>query len=498
MATTFPNGVAAPSPGDPIPGNGADAWGLVASTADTAIGGLRDRLEPELLSETSPIDSLPPKNYIVSNVNIARALNLPWEYPCSIIVASISIGSGVTYTALTAERPPRMFIKSRLNNGVSSDWAEVAMAPDVAGVWDSSGEVRREQLQQKLRARKGGTIGTAGRGVIALRFDDAPTEFVDKILPLLRERDLPFTRVTTSDSIASQSVTITDAMLTDMQAYSIADGGEVWNHGRDHADASGNANIYDNLIGALGKLRAKMPRIPVDCFAPPGGAVSYGGHMPSNAVSNWSDTATGRLLTAHHAIASGYFHDSYYRPIDGVLRDGQIHYSVDAYTATRAKELIDRARDWKVGVCMMWHANNLDSGSNMTTAGLVETLDYLAAQRDAGNILVLTKSGMGVADVRSDQRENILTSTGGTTFSESVTYPQYRQSIWGSTRELLATVAGTSGQVVTSVVGESTKTHTIPSTGVLALRHVATIPNDITSLTVSIDAVTTGAQLLAV
>src|SRR5699024_8491979 len=108
---------------------------------------------------------------------------------------------------------------------------------------------------------------------------------------------------------------------------------------------------------------------------------------------------------------------SYYRPLDGILRDGQIHYSVDAYTLTRAKELVDRARDWRVGVVMMWHGHNLDTEGNMSTADLEAFLDYLAAERDAGNVLVLTKSGLGVADARSDQRDNALIASAGDPFS---------------------------------------------------------------------------------
>jgi peptidoglycan/xylan/chitin deacetylase (PgdA/CDA1 family) len=335
--------------------------------------------------------------------------------------------------------------------------------------------------------------------VIALRFDDAPTEFVAKVLPLLRERGLPFTRVTTSDSIASTGETITDTDLTTMQTYSIQDGGEVWNHGRDHANATGQAAIYDNLIGALDKLREKMPRIPIDCFAPPGGAgISYSGHMPSYTVANWANTYAGHLLRGHHAISSGYFQDTYYRPIDGVLRDGQIHYSNDNRTVAATKQLIDRARDWRVGVVMMWHAHNLDAEGQMTTAGLTEVLDYLVEQRDAGDILVLTVSGLGVADVGSDQRDDLLRSRDGSPFTETTLYPQYRQSIPGSTRELLATVTGTAGQTVTSSIGESVRTHTIPASGTLQLRHVATIPVDASSLVVDVDAATTGARLLAV
>ena len=469
----------------------------LATAIDADVASIVGKDDPVFLTAQDDVATLTPGTYIVSNVNIARALGLPWEYPCVIQVDKASTGGAVSMVANTLEKPPRQFLRSRLNTGAPSEWAEIARVSAMES-GDSSGPVRRELLQQALTARKGGRIGTAGRGVIALRFDDAPTAFTAKVLPLLRERNLPFTRVSTSDSIASTGETITDTDLTAMQDYCIQDGGEVWNHGRDHANASGDAAIYDNLIGALHKLREKMPRIPIDCFSPPGGAVTYGGYMPAYAVSNWSDTYAGRVLMAHHALASGYFRDSYYRPLDGQLRDGQIHYSVDAYTLAKAKELVDRARDWRVGVVMMWHGHNLDTEGNMSTADLEAFLDYLVAERDAGNVLVLTKSGLGVADARSDQRDNALITSAGDPFSESIAYPQYRQGVLGSTRELLATVTGTAGATVTSAIGESTRAHTIPASGTLALRHVATIPTDLTNLTVSIDATTENARLLAV
>jgi hypothetical protein len=59
-------------------------------------------------------------------------------------------------------------------------------------------------------------------------------------------------------------------------------------------------------------------------------------------------------------------------------------------------------------------------------------------------------------------------------------------------------VTGTAGQTVTSSIGESVRTHTIPASGTLQLRHVATIPVDASSLVVDVDAATTGARLLAV
>lgn len=360
-----------------------------------------------------------------------------------------------------------------------------------------AGHVRRSLLRQALTARKGGKIGTGGRGAIALRFDDNAKDFRDKVLPLLVERQLPFTRVTTTKRVG----TIGNEMDTwaNIQNYTIKHGGEVWNHGATHRDATGEEAIHTEIVGALHDMRAKMPRIPIDCFAPPGGAsISYDGHMPSNTVDNWADTYAGRLIYGHHALVSGYFENSFYRPMDGVLRDGQTHYSVDLYDAGRAKDLIDRARDWKMGVVMMWHAKNFGADKFMSTADFVATLDYLVAQREAGNLLVLTKSGLGVADVTSSARDDILPQPSGDPYRVKIDYPQYRQNVPGSTRELTATVTGPAGSTVTSRIGESSATHVIPATGMLALRHVATIPLDVRALIVSIDAPTTNARLYAI
>lgn len=446
-------------------------------------------VKPTPLTETSDLGTLPSGLYQATNIVVARALGLPRERPGDILIAVVSASRNLIYKSLEeAGSPPLTFVTSFVS-GVWAPWDQLNKV--------DAGPVRREVLRQKLTARKGGKIGTNGKGVVALRFDDGPAEFVSKVLPLLVARGLPFTRVSTSESISG--VPIDPAVFPAMQTYCIQNGGELWNHGKDHLNATGETAIHANLIGALETLRTVMPRIPIDCFAPPGGSgMSYDGHMPSAAVTNWADTYAGRLIMAHHALASGYFTDSYYKPIDGTLRDGQIHYSVDAYTLANAKVLVDRARDWKVGVVLMWHPDNLDGAGKMTAADLALLLDYIAAQRDADNVVVLTKSGLGVADLSSSHRDDILTAATGSPYSATVLYPQFRQNIPGSTRELVATVTGAAAATVTSVIGESTKTHTIPAGGTLKLRHCATIPLDATALTVSIDANTTAAKLLAV
>ncbi|MFI2562544.1 polysaccharide deacetylase family protein [Paenarthrobacter sp. NPDC018779] len=358
--------------------------------------------------------------------------------------------------------------------------------------------VRRELLRQALLARKGGRIGTGGRGAVALRFDDGARDFRDKVLPLLVERSLPFTRVTTTQRIGT--VPTESDTWQNIQHYCLQHGGEVWNHGATHKDASGDDALHQEIVGALRDLRRFLPRLPIDCFAPPGGSsIRYDGHMPSRTVAAWAGTFAGRLINDFHALASGYFPDSYYRPLDGVLRDGQNHYSLDLYTETaRATALVDRAREWRTGIVMMWHANNLGVKDRQSMEAFTAILDYLVEQRDQGSLLVLTASGLGTADASSTHRDNILVTGSGNPFAESIPYPQYRQNIPGSTRELTATVSAPAGTAVESVIGESARHHVVPVGGTLYLRHLATVPLDVKSLDITINAASRDVRLVPV
>lgn len=454
----------------------AQKWGTWEKDGET---------DPKPLSADDNLDTLTGGPYLVSNVLIARALGAPDEYPGILLHYPVGAkGALQSFTSLrggTWHRP-------KVNNSWKP-WHNAqpeAPAPPPPAPAPAVDTARRELLRQGLSARKGGSIGTGGRGVIALRFDDAPAEFREKILPHLQRLALPFTRVSTSQSIGETPIDPAEFPL--MQDYCLASGGEVWNHGKDHLDAA-EESLQDNIIGALDSLRESMPRLAIDCFAPPGGAaISYAGHMPSNGPENWA-TPAGALIMGHHALASGYLKETYYRPLDGLPRDGQIHYSVDKYTLPRVKMLVNRARDWKTGVVLMWHGHNIDQPGCMSLDDLVSSLEYVAAEREAGNILVLTVSGMAYADSGSEVRDDLLPES---EFDESlehrVTYPQYRQNVPGSIRELTASVTGTPGQQVTSEIAGMALTHTVPESGALKLRHVVTLPTDITALDIKISA----------
>lgn len=427
----------------------------------------------ESLTSTSNLDTLPTGFFSVSNRIVANDVKAPDNYPGIMLSYSMDAGAGV-----------QQFFSLRggswTRNQLGGTWGLWEKAGG-AGTGGTAQVAQRLHLQQRLLARKGGVIGTNNLGAVALRFDDAPADFRTRVLPLLEELALPFTRVTTSHSIGETVIDPTEFPL--MQEYCLRAGGEVWNHGRDHLDASGAEGIKANLIGALTDLRTMMPRIPIDCFSPPGGsAIAYEGHMPSNTPENW-DTYAGELLTAHHAIVTGYYGDSLYRPLDGVLRDGQRAFSCDGQSYAQVKTIVDNCRGWKMGAVLMWHGNNAGAGGSWASWEDFEAaLRYIAAERDAGRILVLTVTGLATANRAATYRDDLVTlrpdSSG---FLQYINSPGQRQGIAGSTRELTATVTGTPGAQVITRIGSATKTHTIPSSGTMTVRHLATIPLDQTA-----------------
>lgn len=445
------------------------------------------------------MDTLEPGLWQVTNIVQARGLSLPSARPGTLTMVYVGRGGAKTafFHSIEVEgAPAKVFVTSRIGSSWSN-WRELGASAEAAApsAPKTPTPASRSVLRDGLSARKGGRIGTGGRGAVALRFDDGHAEFRDYVLPLLTERHLPFTRVTTSDRI--HTAPVADTEWASMESECLRWGGEVWNHGRTHGDMT-EETMYDEIIGARDTLRARMPKLPIDCFAPPGGNVTYAGHMPSRTAAAW-DTAAGQLVWAGHALTTGYLTDSYYWPLDGQGRDGQNHYSVDAYNLVRVRQLVNRARDWRTGVVLMWHPNNLGGGNQMTKNDFVATLDYIVEQREAGNILALTVSGLAFADKTSEHRDDVLlTHQGPSRFSERVTFPQYRREIPGSTRELVATVTGTSGTEVTATVGDQSKTHTIPASGTLKIRDLVTIPTDVTALTVEISAPSSDVHLWAI
>nr|MDD6336008.1 polysaccharide deacetylase family protein [bacterium] len=261
-------------------------------------------------------------------------------------------------------------------------------------------------LLQQMRAAKGGVIGTAGKGVIALRFDDMPHLFAKKVLPLLKELGLPcsiallsrFDRYYRDQNVGWE----------DIHAF-IQCGVEVWSHSVTHADPSpdGYAGLYREIVTS--KEEIARHGIKVMGFVLPG-TEQLTAERPYNGLSSLEDynSDAGRLIMEHYAISDAYAVGSI-RPLPFGLYHGLGHFTCsDGEPLERTLERIDHVAKYRRGLEILCHPNSLDREGNLTSDGLRTVLEKIAGMWQAGEIEVLTPSGLCFADASTDYRLDLL------------------------------------------------------------------------------------------
>ena len=124
----------------------------------------------------------------------------------------------------------------------------------------------------------------------------------------------------------------------------------------------------------------------------------YGGFGNGNSPEEW-DTFMGKTIMKNHAVGYGYLPSgTHLRILDGTIRDGQNHITMDSSNATAVKTYIDQAITRRRGLQLMIHPSLLDTEGKITTADIQQIVDYIVSKRDAGQIMPLSSYQMMVAD----------------------------------------------------------------------------------------------------
>lgn len=374
-------------------------------------------------------------------------------------------------------------------NGVfSGGWGEAGAPKDAA----DKGAARHSILLSEARRRRGGKIGTAGRGVVSIRFDHHLDPFKQHILPLLKKYSLPWSQVMNSNSPFSD-----DTMpWSELQSTCINDGGEVWNHGGNHGDASSPNALRREIVTALKNLQSNLPELAIEGWAPPGVAGGYGGITDMRTVDT-TDTLAGRMMLANHAFLSGYM-GSHYRPLGGEPPIGHSHYTMDNAQVHHWANAVDKAATTGSAIAFMLHPSAIPDGQT-TTAILDAAFANIAARRDAGEIVVLSPSGSLIADAGSSFRRNLL---GKSTFTagESLVLNldsaggAYPLDFRGALHEL--TVGGPGTITVTSDLGGLNASYS--SAEEKPQRLIFNVPLSATKLTITSSRAQSSAKLTAV
>lgn len=136
------------------------------------------------------------------------------------------------------------------------------------------------------------TNGPRDRRVVALTFDDGPSDYTDDFLAVLREKDVAATFFEVGQVMPGREATMREIL---------AQGSEIGDHTMDHVELPG----YEQMAGAAARIEAYTHFRPC-LFRPPGGAVDAGviataGSLGMRTVTwdvdprDWSNPGAGAI-----------------------------------------------------------------------------------------------------------------------------------------------------------------------------------------------------------
>lgn len=355
-------------------------------------------------------------------------------------------------------------------------------------------EVRTAQAHQRV----GGRIGTGGVPAIALRFDDWSDEMQSVVMPELRARNLP----------AGWAATVAYVETHGSQSWPVVsewvrDGVELLGHSWSHTNASGDTNIHKEIIESADYIETQVPSATIDTWVMPGtsaGPDTYDGFGIGDKIEHFYSKPAGRMMLQRYPIVAGA-QTGRFLPLTGEPSIGRSHLTIDNLAAADVIDDMAKARNSGVGFILMAHPIHIGKTDKISLADFRAVLDWIAAERDAGRIRVLTPRGISYADKSSADRlscvpnvdhwtewntrtdwsdagDHITTTTGG------VMVRAINVSTWGFLRggvvEVTARVRTPTGAVVrTGITGgaERTVDHTLPASSEWRwVQAVATIP----------------------
>ena len=413
-----------------------------------------------------------PGAWAIPTANLPYITGLPAGATSGYLEVFVSPGTALAfqrYTQRVTNSSVKIWQRFTL---LSGGWAGVAWeqtnAPQ-AGSGSNARMVTSDHATrlEYARARRGGSIGTGGKAVVMLRFDHWLVAFRDVVLPILEANQLPATLNVNYDNMniaANGNGSIPWSTVQDWNQYK---GIEIANHGSTHTDASTEAAIWHEVAEGQMNLENAMPRVAVDTWHEHGSAYMAANDILNDpglnlgrTIDSFTESWAGKLVMAYHAVVEGKC-GGFFVPLTGNPVVGQSHYSIDQSTDVEAKGQVDNAKALGRGITLYIHpgllntvlvngsiwpatyqvggavsVTNPDNGQitnfgneadfqtwattnghtiYMRTSYFQSLCEYLAAERAAGNIMVMTSAGGAFADKSHSRRENLFAKADFTT-----------------------------------------------------------------------------------
>lgn len=405
--------------------------------------------------------------------------------------------------------PPGVWTRQRLGLA-TSQWTEWVNL--MAGGGGGGGDADTEQYALKhafrvdeARKRLGYKLGTGGKAAIALQFDDYNAAFRDKVLPILREFDIPATMALAVNWVEGKvNHALAEAVpWPTVQSWVLNDGIEPQGHSWSHGPASTYSSLKKEIIDSADHMEKQMPSTVIDGWSMPGTggeADPYGGYN-GQSIKDFTETTAGKMLLSRYAFV-GARKGGYMQPGGGYDLIGQAHGGIgESSSAQEFRDIVEEAIEHGYALTGLHHPGWLDTPGYRTTAELRADIQWLAQQRDAGRIIILTRRALFTVDPSEDYRNNLLpggfngalkgwdgwslNSAGNPSSSGSaaLTYPLTLLPVaWsrGSIREFHAVVKASATSVVRlAVSGGATnvsKDYTIPAGSWVEIRKFFAVP----------------------
>lgn len=324
---------------------------------------------------------------------------------------------------------------------------------------------------EQLRKTKGGRIGTGGVAAVALRFDDWHAEFETLVAPILKKYNLPCFKAVTPGMHEDSGVTWETAKTA---AHDHAF--EVTCHSWDHTNATGLDGTYKAIVESADYLESKVD-LPIRLWTFPGisghADTAFDGVGIGKTPDLFWSTRSGRMLMARYPVVHGGT-PGHHASLNGWPTTGQSNYTYEAFTLPQFEAAIADAQEHRAGVTLMAHPWRIGTTGYMSVADFDAAMGHVAAERDAGRLLVLTGTGLAVADASTDYRMDLLdngdfsqgmtgwagytwavtdgiaTTSGAYMLSQSINFGQWTGMEWahGETVEIVARVKVTGGATI--------------------------------------------------
>lgn len=377
-------------------------------------------------------------------------------------------------------KPPRTFIKSVTHSGLFHDWVEAT-----GGGEDSGTAVKIDMKRQLSRLRRGGVIGVGERTPVSLSFDHGFVNFRDKVLPHLIRLGLPATVAVNPDTLNKdgESAGVTFA---DLQSWSLNHGIEIAHHSRSHLDAPtlDIKGFEQAILSTIPEFETNMPEVVADAYIMPGvSGTGYDGFGAGLPPENWYTHPAGRMILSNFPVVTaamlGQATPALGDPVQTIDRAGVDITSWAKVTEDKISSLVGT----HLGMAVFNHPSRIDN--RISSERFIQFLEFLASERDAGRVEVLTVSGFAYADVTSNVRANLAPTWSG---SQSVIELSPMLEYYAGAQVIVETTATSGGDLTmtaSSDVGGLNASVTHTATAGQKYRLVFSIPKTATTITIT-------------